>query len=112
MIHEMKLLKEPFNNIKNGTKTVEFRLYDEKRKKIRIGDKIIFYKLPELKEKLIVKVLDLYKEPNFEELFKNVFYSQEEIDRHIKKIYTIYSKEQEEKYGVLGIKIQLQEENK
>lgn len=26
----MKLQKSPFERIKNGTKTVEFRLYDEK----------------------------------------------------------------------------------
>lgn len=38
MKFHMKLLKEPFDNIKNGTKTIEFRLYDEKRKQIKIGD--------------------------------------------------------------------------
>ena len=30
MIHKMKLNENPFERIKNGTKTVEFRLYDEK----------------------------------------------------------------------------------
>ncbi|UKI28983.1 MAG: DUF3850 domain-containing protein [Clostridium sp.] len=43
MIHEMRLNNEPFNKIKEGTKTVELRLLDEKRKKtLRVGDKIIF----------------------------------------------------------------------
>lgn len=32
MQHKMKLLESPFNRIKNGTKTIEFRLYDDKRK--------------------------------------------------------------------------------
>ena len=32
MIHEMKLNESPFERIKNGTKTIEFRLYDEKEK--------------------------------------------------------------------------------
>ena len=34
MIHKMKLNKSPFERIKNGTKTIEFRLYDEKRQQI------------------------------------------------------------------------------
>ena len=34
MIHKMKLNESPFERIKNGTKTVEFRLFDEKRKAI------------------------------------------------------------------------------
>ena len=34
MLHKMKLQESPFEGIKNGTKTVEFRLYDEKRSKI------------------------------------------------------------------------------
>ena len=32
MTHEMRLHDEPFNLIKNGTKTIELRLYDEKRR--------------------------------------------------------------------------------
>ena len=40
----MKLQKSPFERIKKGTKTVEFRLYDEKRRKINIGDQIEFSK--------------------------------------------------------------------
>ena len=34
MIYEMKLRNSPFTKIKNGNKTIELRLYDEKRKKI------------------------------------------------------------------------------
>ena len=53
MLHKMKLKESPFERIKNETKTVEFRLYDEKRRKIKIGDKIEFSKLPDLQEKII-----------------------------------------------------------
>ena len=58
----MKLKETPFERIKNGTKTIEFRLYDEKRKKVKIGDKIEFSKLPDLHEKILVEVLDIYKD--------------------------------------------------
>lgn len=42
MIHEMKLLEDPFEQIKSGAKTVEIRLFDEKRKVLRVGDIIEF----------------------------------------------------------------------
>ena len=101
MIHKMKLNESPFNRIKNGTKTVEFRLYDEKRKQIKVGDKIEFLKLPELKEKLVVEVLELYQDKTFENLFRKLYKdSEEEIERKTKSMYEIYSSDQEEQYGV------------
>lgn len=42
MRHTMKLKEDPFERMKNGTKTIEFRLYDEKRRKIKVGMKLIF----------------------------------------------------------------------
>lgn len=108
MIHIMKLQESPFERIKNGTKTIEFRLYDEKRRKIKIGDKIEFSKLPELKEKIVVEVLDLYKDVSFEELFKKVLdEDSEEIKRKVNSMLQYYTHEQEKEYGVLGIKIKL-----
>ena len=38
----MKLNASPFEMIKSGVKSIELRLYDEKRQKIKIGDTIIF----------------------------------------------------------------------
>ena len=52
MLHKMKLNESPFERIKNGTKTIEFRLYDEKRQQVKVGDQIEFSKLPNLQEKL------------------------------------------------------------
>ena len=42
MIHNMHLHPEPLEKIRAGHKTIEFRLYDEKRQRIQIGDKIVF----------------------------------------------------------------------
>ena len=42
MEHKMKLNNGPFDMIKNGTKDIEMRLYDEKRRKIKIRDNIDF----------------------------------------------------------------------
>lgn len=48
MEHILKLKPKYFNYIKNGTKRIELRLYDEKRQTINIGDTIIFQREPEL----------------------------------------------------------------
>ena len=105
MKYEMKLKENPFERIKNGTKTIEFRLYDEKRSKIKIGDQIEFSKLPELQEKLLVEVLDLYRDESFEKLFSNLLTNEEEVRRKAMAMREYYSLEEEKKYGVVGIKI-------
>lgn len=111
MIHKMKLNESPFERIKNGTKTIEFRLYDEKRKAIRVGDKIEFSKLPDLQEKLLVDVVELYRENTFENLFRKLYTDEEEITRKTKAMYEIYSPEKEQQYGILGIKIKINVDN-
>lgn len=93
MLHKMKLNEGPFERIKNGTKTIEFRLYDEKRQQVKIGDKIEFSKLPDLQEKLIVDVIDLYREDTFENLFRELYSDEEEIIQKTQLMHTIYSPE-------------------
>ena len=107
MLHQMKLNESPFERIKNGTKTVEFRLYDEKRQQIKIGDQIEFSKLPDLQEKILVDVINLYREDTFEKLFRKLYNDEEEILRKTQAMYKFYSPENETKYGVLGIEIKL-----
>ena len=55
MLHKMRLQDLPFDSIASGSKTIEIRLNDDKRKLVRIGDQIEFSKLPALKEKVNVK---------------------------------------------------------
>lgn len=108
MKHEMKLNNEPFECIKNGTKTIELRLNDEKRKLLTVGDYIEFTNRV-TNEKLLVEVIDLFKYNSFEELYKHfnkieMGYSINE-EANPKDMENYYSKEEQEKYGVLGIKI-------
>lgn len=42
MKHNMKLQPKYYNYMLNGTKRIEIRLNDEKRKNINLGDTIIF----------------------------------------------------------------------
>ena len=105
MLRKMKLNESPFERMKNGTKTIEFRLYDEKRQQIKVGDQIEFSKTPDLQEKLLVDVVELYREDTFENLFRKLYNDEEEIKRKTKAMYEIYSPEKEKEYGIIGIKI-------
>ena len=111
MIHYMKLNDAPFERIKSGKKTVELRLYDEKRRKICIGDKIIFSNIFDENAKLIVMVKALYICETFKDLFEEI--SLEEcgnpkdmsIEAAVEHMREYYSVEDEQKYGIIGIKI-------
>lgn len=105
----MKLKSEPFNKIKNGMKTIELRLYDEKRQQIKTGDFIEFSLIDDPDEKIQTRVVDLHRFNNFKELYSDLpknklGYSDNEVpDPDHMNDY--YSYEQENKYGVLGIEI-------
>ncbi|MBP6910068.1 hypothetical protein KBC03_00485 [Patescibacteria group bacterium] len=56
IVHEMKLHDNGFYRMKSGIKRVEVRLFDEKRRKIAIGDHIMFTNTENPKEQLSTKV--------------------------------------------------------
>ena len=108
MKHKMRLNNEPFMSIKNGTKTIELRVNDEKRQLFNVNDLIEITNRKTL-EKMLVEIIDLYKYPSFEELYKHfdkvsMGYKEDEI-ASFKDMEKYYSKEEQEKYGVVGIKI-------
>lgn len=108
MKYDMKLNNSPYEKIKNGTKTIELRLNDEKRKKLKVND-IIEFTNRETLEKMLVEVENIYHYPTFDELYKHfdkVSLGYEENDvANSKDMEQYYTKEQQEKYGVLGIEI-------
>ena len=108
MIHEMKLQPEYFNFILNGTKRIEIRLNDEKRQLLKIKDLIEFTNRANY-EKMIVEIEDLCYYPTFEELYKHfdkisMGYDENEVANY-QDMEEYYSKEEQSKYGVVGIKI-------
>lgn len=110
--HELKLQPKFFDYIKTGTKRIEIRLYDEKRQKINIGDTIKFLREPTLSESLNARVIGLLRYENFNQLF-NDFDISILADNSITKddllitLQEFYSKEKQDAYGVLGIRIEL-----
>ena len=112
MKHEMKLQQKYYDFIKRGTKRIEIRLFDEKRQKIKIGDTIKFLKEDNQDESFEVKVIGLLRYNSFEDMFKDYDISvlsdksmtKDELISALEKFYT---KEKQEQYGVLGIRIEL-----
>ncbi len=112
MEYKMKLQSNYYNFILNGTKRIELRLFDEKRQQIKIGDTIKFLNESELKESFNTKVVGLLRYNTFLELFRDFDISilsdksmtKEELINVLEQFYT---KEKQEQYGVLGIRIEL-----
>ena len=116
MKHYMNLCPEPFEMIRSGKKTIELRLNDEKRRCIQIGDEIIFQKEPELIYEIYTEIIGLKINKSFKELINTLDISQysdknETKEKFLKDLYKFYTKEKEEKYGVVGIEIKLKKEN-
>ncbi len=112
MKHDMKLKAIYFDKIKTGEKIYEIRLNDEKRRLINVGDVLIFNKEPELKEKIATEVKELVYFNSFEELLNTLPVEKigfKSMDKQsIKDVYCqFYSKEDENKYGVVAIKVQV-----
>lgn len=110
-IHNMKLNTEPFKLIKQGKKTIELRLYDDKRQKIHIGDIIIFENISDISQKLKVSVKGLYVFNDFKELYNNldkvsIGYDEREIANYY-DMEKYYSTEDIKRYGVIGIEIEV-----
>ena len=105
----MKLANESFMKIVNGTKRIELRLFDEKRRKLKIGDFINFMNV-ETDEIITTKILDLKVYDNFKELYKNydkkdLGYKEDE-EASYQDMENFYSIEEQNKYKVVAIEIE------
>ena len=72
MVFEMNLAPAPFEKIRSGSKDVELRLYDEKRRRLNISDEIIFTNLSDKDEQIAVRIKALYRYGSFRELFEEI----------------------------------------
>jgi len=113
MIHYMKLHDRPFEYIKSKIKTIELRLNDEKRSIIKTDDTIIFTKSADENESITAKVTGIYKFASFEELYKTLplekcgYLPHELSTASPEDMNAYYSTEKQQKYGVVGIEIQI-----
>ena len=85
---------------------------DEKRKNIRVGDKIVFTHAENSDEKICARVIGLHAYPDFNGVSADFFRSEMGFDDRTERIGDImreyYSDEDVEKYGALAIRIMLE----
>ena len=111
--HVMNLTHAPMQEIRTGNKTIELRLNDEKRKQISVGDTIKFINTEDSNDTLRVKVVDLFLFSSFAELYDNLpllncGYNEDKINTASPDdMEMYYSREKQNKYGVVGIEISL-----
>ena len=116
MLHKMKLQHSPFQKIRKGIKTVELRLLDEKRQKVKVGDQIEFTNLGDQTQKILTRVVALHRFDSFEEMFRTLpvsamGYDEGQIPK-IEDMERYYSKEEQALYGVIGIELALVDSDK
>lgn len=110
MIHKMNLWDDSFEAIKEGWKTIEMRLDDEKRSLIKVND-VIEFTNTKTNETMSCLVLKLYHYKTFNELYKNhsklsIGYKDNEV-ANPDDMLAYYTIEDINKYGVLGIEIRV-----
>ncbi len=104
---DMHLLDEPFDLIKSGIKTIEYRLNDDKRREVEVGDTITFYKKTDESETIKAMVTELKYYKTLLEMYADTF------DRYLYQSYNTpedavidtpyYSEEEIAKYGCVAI---------
>lgn len=108
-MHKMNIRQPYFSMITSGTKIIELRLNDEKRQKIKIGDKIEFSCAENIEDKLLVKVTALYKAEDFKTLCEIIDIKKAGLsgtpEEVLSTVEEFYSKEKQKKYGVVGIEV-------
>jgi ASC-1-like (ASCH) protein len=108
MNHVFHLQADLFTQILLGHKTIEARLYDDKRRVISLGDRITLVKGSDALQSVEVKVVGLSRFMTFEAMFESLGTSSFGIDAissneaaRIMRLW--YSLAQQRDFGVLGI---------
>lgn len=124
-IFVMHLADDMFEKVKAGTKTVEMRLFDDKRKLVDVGDYIEFRKLSDENERVLRRVAYLYPYESFKDAFENVYHEKKkridalrftpeqlgapensDLKSLIDGMYKYYSKAQEKEHGVIAFTLE------
>ncbi len=107
-MHKMNVKEKYYNMLKSGQKTIELRLFDEKRQSIEIGDVIEFTNADNVSDKFLAEVVNLHRTGDFATLCHKIschqagFETNEEL---ISCLAEFYTPEKQKHFGVLGIEI-------
>ena len=108
MIHKMKINDNAFLRMNNGTKVREYRINDDKRRKVQIGDIIEFHKMSNQEDIIDMKVKDITIYKTIKDAIKEYFDKDfscrhKDIDSTVQSFYDkgFVTKEEKEKYGMV-----------
>lgn len=117
MTHILNLNPQPFAMIADGRKTIELRLWDEKRSQIKVGDTLVFIHTEDAAKTLTAKVTALHRFSDFAALYaalpldKCGYLPEEMATASPADMNIYYSAARQAQYGVVGIEITLIEED-
>lgn len=103
---------EVFDIVLSKDKDVEIRVNDEKRRKLNIGDTLVFLKRPDDKEEIKAIITNLVYFNSFLEVtnyydMKRIYLEDTTKDEYINLMKNFYSDEEVEKYGVVAIEFKI-----
>ena len=104
----MSVRHKYFELIKSGQKDIELRAYDEKRRKMKAGDKFLLFDAENPDEYIICEILNMHVAPDFESLFKKIDIKRSgfnNLDELIDVVTKFVSREELQREQVVGIEI-------
>lgn len=110
MNYKMKLHPKYFDKVKDGSKTIECRLFDEKRRELKIGDIIEFTNSLTPQETITTKIIGLLNYQSFNDLisdFPAVYFGTDNKQELLNDLGNFYSHDQEKEFSVIGIRVRL-----
>ncbi|MEI8223656.1 MAG: ASCH domain-containing protein [bacterium] len=103
----MHLQPAPFQKIQEGTKVIEIRLNDEKRKQLTVGDTIVFVHAQDAHLSIDSTIIALHYFPTFKDLYKAfdpIAFGGVGNDDPT-EMHKYYPPHEEAQHGVVGIEI-------
>lgn len=108
--HYLQLAAVPFAAITSGAKTIESRLYDQKRQAIQLGDMIIFTNRENTDLTVSARVIGLLRYKTFHDLFSHntpAKFGGESVEWLESQINEFYTIDDQQRHGAIGIEFEL-----
>ena len=112
-LHRMRLDADAFAAMDAGRKTIELRLYDEKRRRVQAEDIIRFESTADETDVLYAQVEGMRFFASFDELYAALpliacgYTAEEAKNASPRDMDRYYSPEEQQKWGVVGIELSL-----
>lgn len=107
-MHKLNVKEKYYNLLKSGEKTIELRLYDDKRKMIKVGDELEFANASDADDRFMAEVIALHRAESFVALCEKIDCRQAGMadkEELITVLKEFYPEERQKAFGVVGIEV-------